>query len=323
MASTGNPSRGPRVALETALLSLGLPFPENVEVYRAMEKAVEDAGAKPVGIAVHDGKVHVGLNAKLVDRLARSKTVKKCARRDVGWVLAGGHDGATTVSSTLWLAHRAGIRVFATGGIGGVHPGVPAIEVVHAKSGEHHGPPDISADLATMSEVPMMIVSAGTKAICDADATAELLEALSVPVVGLKTDRFPHFYAGPSKTAIPRVETARDAARAFLAHIAHGGTSTMMVANPAPETLEPKQLAKVTAAGIAAAAKAGVAGNALTPFLLDYLAKATKGRSVAANRALLVDNARVAGEIAVELAATSRRSRASGTSAASRTRRSR
>lgn len=271
-----------------------------------MERAVEQAGAKPVGIAVHAGQVHVGLNAKLVDRLARSKVVKKCARRDIGWVLAGGHDGATTVSSTLWLAHRAGIRVFATGGIGGVHP-------------QHDGPADVSADLATMAEVPMIIVSAGTKAICDANATAELLEALSVPVVGLKTDRFPHFYAGPSRTAIPRVETALDAARAFLAHVAHGGTSTLMVANPAPDQLPAKALFKTIDAGGKAAVKAGVAGNALTPFLLDYLAKATRGRTVEANRALLIDNARVAGEVAVALA-TSRPSRASGTSGPSRTR---
>ena len=307
----------PVVALETALLSFGLPYPANVEVYRAMEAAVVRSGATPAGIALHEGQVHVGLDEHLVERLARAENARKCARRDIGWILAGGLDGATTVSSTLWLAHRAGIRVFATGGIGGVHPGA-------------HGPPDVSADLATMAEVPMLLVSAGTKSICDPDATAELLEALSVPVVGLGVDRFPHFYAGPSRTAIPQVATPRDAAHTFQAHRAHGGTGTLLLANPAPAAhrLDPALLARLTASGAAAAAKARVSGNALTPYLLDYLAKKTAGRSVTANRALLIDNARVAGLVAVELAklerpVTSRPSRASGTSRASPSRRTR
>lgn len=303
----------PVVALETALLSLGLPYPSNVEVYREMESAVIASGAVPAGIALHKGEVHIGLEPDLVELLATAKDVRKCARRDIGWIIAGGFNGATTVSSTLWLAHRAGIRVFATGGIGGVHPG-------------EEGPPDISADLATLSEVPMMIVSAGTKSICDPNATAELLEAFSVPVVGLGTDRFPHFYAGDSDTLIPKIETPLDAARAFLAHLAHGGTSTMMVANPAPTRLPRELLDRLTTAGTMAAIREKVSGNALTPFLLDYLANGSGGKTVAANRALLVDNARVAGLVAVELSkllATSRPSQGSGTSKASPNRRSR
>ena len=300
----------PQVALETALLSLGLPYPQNLEVFEAMEAAVRAAGAEPVGIALHEGRVHVGMSRRLIEHMARSRDVKKCARRDLGWVLAGGHTGATTVSSTLWLAHRAGIRVFATGGIGGVHPG-------------HGGPPDISADLATLAEVPMLIVSAGTKSICDPVATAEALEALSVPVLGLRTDRFPHFYAGPSPAAIPPVASVQEAAAAHLQHLAYGGTATTLVANPCPaaDLLDPKLLERLTSEGMRAAARAGVMGNALTPYLLDFLAKRSKGRTVRSNRALLVDNARVAGEVAVALSA--RRSRASGSSRASRTRRSR
>jgi pseudouridine-5'-phosphate glycosidase len=295
------------VALETALLSFGLPHPANLDVFHEMAAAVEDSGAIPAGIALYRGSVRIGLDDRVLAFLSRApgaergpaRMIHKCARRDIGWVLAGGHSGATTVSSTLWLAHRAGIGVFATGGIGGVHPA-------------GHGPPDVSADLATMSVVPMILVSTGVKSICDPVATAELLEALSVPVVGYGVDRFPHFYSGESAAMIPAVAGAAAAARAFLAYRAHGGTATLLVANPAPAAhrLEPALLERLTAAGMRAAARSGVAGNALTPFLLDYLARKTGGRTVTANRALLVANARLAGAIAVEMSAISRRSRA-------------
>ena len=281
----------PVVALETALLSLGLPFPDNVEVFNAMSEAVRAAGALPAGIAVHDGRVHVGLDAAIIDHFARATTIKKCARRDLGWILGGGHSGATTVSSTLYLAHCAGITVFATGGIGGVHPA-------------HDGPPDISADIATMSQIPALVVSTGTKSICDAAATAELLEAFSVPVIGLGTDRFPHFYAGPSKVPIPRIDSPADAARAYRAHREIGLTSTLLVANPAPEEhrLDPVLLARMTNEGTTTAAREGITGNALTPYLLAHLAQRTKNKSVIANRALLIHNAATAAAIAVELA---------------------
>jgi pseudouridine-5'-phosphate glycosidase len=283
----------PLVALETAVLALGLPAPSNLEAFAGMLAAVRRAGAVPAAVALDSGRVFVGLDPARIARLAEPGRAVKVARRDLGPVLASGRLGATTVSSTAWLAHRLGIAVLATGGIGGVHPAV--------RRGE---PPDISADLATLASIPVLVVSTGVKAICDAPATAELLESLSVAVVGAGTDRFPHFYAGASSAAIWPISSPADAARAYRAHVGCGATTALLVANPVPPGHEvpARLLAAATRRAALAARRARVAGPALTPFLLRALARATRGRTVAANRALLIANATLAARIAVELA---------------------
>jgi pseudouridine-5'-phosphate glycosidase len=281
----------PLVALETAVLSFGLPYPENVRVFREMEKGVRESGAVPAAIALDAGQVLIGLEDAVVERLAQSREVLKTGRREIGPVLATGKSGATTVSSTLWLAHRAGIPVFATGGTGGVHPG-------------ETGDLDVSADLMALATIPQIIVSTGVKSICDAAMTAELLESFSVPVLGYRTDRFPHFYGGDSQCAVMRVDDVHQIVRSYQAHRAIGGQASIFVANPVPpeHKLDPDYLRDLTTAAAAEAHAQGVRGAALTPFLLSHLAKASGGRTIAANEALLVNNARVAGQIAAELA---------------------
>lgn len=290
------------VALETAVLSLGLPYPTNIEVFEAMEQAVRSGGATPAAIAIDQGAVRIGLPASLVKRMAKATGVVKTARRDIGRVLAEGATGATTVSSTLCLSHLAGIPVAATGGIGGVH-----IDGSEDQNGDPIedgvGSMDVSADIPTLADIPGLLVSSGVKSICDAVATGELLETLSVPVVGLRTDRFPHFYAGPSPLPIPRVESASQAARVFQFHRRTSSRSALLVANPVPSKyrLNPKLLAEVTKRGMTEAARQGIRGQGLTPFLLAFLARETDGLTVRANRELLVGNALLAGRIAVIL----------------------
>ncbi|MBI4863770.1 MAG: pseudouridine-5'-phosphate glycosidase [Candidatus Riflebacteria bacterium] len=299
----------PLVALETAVLSFGLPFPTNVEVFEAMEAGVREGGAVPAAIAIADGRVRVGLPDEFLDLLAtrgRSSTsrprrakaprhpgfsVEKAARRDIGRTLANRSAGATTVSATLALARCAGIDVAATGGIGGVHV-----------TGD--GPPDVSADLTTLADTSVLLVSSGVKSVCDAVATGEILETLSVPVVGFRTDRFPHFYGGPSALLIPRIETPEEAASLFTHHRQVGSSSAVLVGNPVPpeHQLDPRRLDRLTHEGMKLAAHRGVHGPALTPFLLDHFARKTRGKTLHANRELLVNNARLAGRIARALA---------------------
>lgn len=280
------------VALETTIIVHGLPRPENLEVARELEDAVAASGAVPATIGVLGGIPVVGLSHAEIDRLAASTApVAKLSARDLGPAIAGGIDGATTVAATITLAARTGIAVMATGGIGGVHRG--ARETY-----------DESADLVALHEQPVLVVCSGVKSILDVAATLERLETLSVPVAGYRTDVFPGFYVRASDhPVIWRFDSAAAAAAVFRAHRQLAQTA-MVLANPIPETdaLRDDVHAAALADAEARAASAKVRGKELTPFLLARFAEYTQGESVRANRALVLSNARLAGEVAVELA---------------------
>lgn len=287
---------GPVVALETTVIAHGLPYPRNLEAAQAMEAAVRRAGAVPAAIGLSGGRVRIGLEAALLERFARSGEAVKTSSRDLGVVLAAGHDGATTVAATVCLAARAGIAVFATGGIGGVHRDAAA-------SG------DVSADLTELSRNDIAVVSAGAKAILDLPRTLEALETLGVPVIGYRTGRLPAFYCRDSGLALEaRVETAREAAAVLRAHRGLGLGGGLLFVNPPPASaaLDPAEMDAHLATALSEARAKGVAGKAVTPFLLARLAELTGGRSLVANMALLEDNARVAAEIAVAAASPQR-----------------
>jgi pseudouridine-5'-phosphate glycosidase len=284
----------PVVALESTILSHGLPRPRNLELAREAEAAVRDGGALPATIAVVAGEARVGLDDDALRAVAERGDVAKCGVRDLAPVVARGGHGGTTVAATAHLAARAGIRVFATGGLGGVHRG----------AGESW---DESADLATLARTDVVVVCAGVKSILDVGATLERLETLNVTVLGFGTDRFPGFYLSDSGHPAPwRVDSVGEVAGVWRAR-AEVGTegSAVVVANPLPpeEQLDPSLHDRVLAEGMAAAESAGVAGKDVTPFLLDYLSRETAGASLEANVGLVLRNARLAAEIARELAA--------------------
>jgi pseudouridylate synthase len=284
----------PVVALESTILAHGLPRGDNRRVADDIEDAVRWGGAVPATVAVLDGVVRIGLTPEQLDRLCRSDDVAKLSNRDLGVAVALGLTGATTVASTAALAHRAGIRVFATGGLGGVHRG--AAETF-----------DISADLGVLATTPVVVVCAGVKSILDVAATLERLETLSVPVLGYRTDRFPGFYLTDSGHAVPwRVESAAEAAavahaRSVLATDAAG----VVLANPLPEArqVDPVVHDRLVAAGLTDLARAGVTGKDVTPRLLEYFHENSGGESLRANVELVLANAALAAEVAVELAA--------------------
>ncbi len=276
----------PVVALESTILAHGLPWPENLEIGRALEAEVRAGGAVPATVAVLDGVACVGLETAALERLARDgRAFAKAGAADLPVASARGANAATTVSATCTLAARAGIRVFATGGIGGVHRG---------DSG------DVSSDLTVMAREPIAVVSAGAKAILDLPRTVETLETLGVLVLGYKTNEFPAFYTRQSGIPLEhRVDSADEAARMLAARwsLGQGG---VLVANPIPagDALDTQLIDAAIAAALAAASAAGVRGKALTPFLLAELARVTGGAAVRANRALALSNARVGAEIA-------------------------
>jgi pseudouridine-5'-phosphate glycosidase len=278
------------VALESTLLAHGLPFPTSLEVGRALEALVRGEGATPATIAVLDGRAHIGLDAPQLERVARGE-LDKLGRRDLGAVIAKGRSGATTVSATMALAARAGIRVFATGGIGGVHR-----DLEHAM--------DISSDLTELARTPVAVVCAGAKSILDLPRTSELLETLGVPVIGFRTDELPAFYSRESGLPVScRVDSEAEAAEVLRAHFALGlGGALVVVPPPAEHALPAAFIASKIDEALAAAKAQGIAGKAITPFLLAHLAHATDGRSIATNRALVAQNAGVAARIAVALA---------------------
>ena len=288
-------SRGAAVvALESTIIAHGLPRPDNLEVARACESAVRASGAVPATIAVLAGRATVGLDAAELDRLAGGG-FRKAGQADLARCIAAGLDAATTVSATTFLAARAGIRLFATGGIGGVH---------------HGDGDDVSSDLGTIAREPVVVVSAGAKAILDLPRTLERLETLGVLVLGLRTDFFPEFYTrGRHLRLEHRVENEAEVAGIAAARRALGDMGGVLVGNPIPEeaALPDEAVALAIESAHRAAAAAGVSGKAITPFLLSRIAEATAGRSLAANRALVVHNALVAGRIAVELARIERR----------------
>ncbi|MCG8358692.1 MAG: pseudouridine-5'-phosphate glycosidase [Kiloniellales bacterium] len=281
------------VALETTLIAHGLPPPLNLETALEAEAAVREAGAVPASIGILDGKVRVGLSGAQLERFAGQSGIVKVSSRDIAAVVARGGDGATTVAATLVVAAKAGIAVFATGGIGGVHRG-----------GESSL--DVSADLYELARRPVAVVAAGAKAILDLPRTLELLESLGVPVVGYGTDELPAFYARASGLRLEaRVDSPQAAAKLMRSHWNLGMPSGLLLANPPPaETaLEATEAEALIAGALEAAAAAGIAGKDTTPYLLQRVAESSSGRTLAANRALIVHNARVAGAIASAYAA--------------------
>jgi pseudouridine-5'-phosphate glycosidase len=282
---------GPVVALESTLITHGLPWPENADTALAMEAAVRESGAVPATIAVLGGRVSVGLSRDQIEMLARrpSGSVRKCSRRDLPIVVARGEDGATTVAATMIVAHRAGIRVFGTGGIGGVHRGAPF---------------DVSADLIELGRTPIAVVCAGPKAILDLPLTLEVLETQGVPVIGLGTDTLPGFYTRSSSLPIDaRVDSAREAAAVIAAarQLDAGHGILIVVPLPDSESVAPGDIEAAIARAVRDADAQGVRGTAVTPFLLKRVAELSGGASLRANQALLVHNARTAGQIAREL----------------------
>lgn len=280
------------VALESVVIAHGLPWPHNLESALEVEAAVEAAGATPATIAVIDGELRAGLDRAALERLARkAEPARKLTRRDLGLAVADRALGATTVAATMLIAHWAGVKVLATGGIGGVHWGDAG---------------DVSADLPELARTPVAVVCAGAKAILDLPRTLEWLETFGVPVLGYQTDTLPAFFVRSSGLPVQRrAESAAEAARLIRAHWALGFESGALVAAPVPEdqAADPRRMDAAIAQALAEAGAAGVRGQAVTPFLLERVAALTGGESVAANRALLRHNAAVAAQIAAALAA--------------------
>jgi pseudouridine-5'-phosphate glycosidase len=276
----------PVLALESTIVAHGLPWPDNLDIGRALEQEARDAGAIPATIAVLDGVAQIGLSDQQLERLARdASTFVKAGAADLAVILARGGHAATTVSATATLAARAGIRVFATGGIGGVHRGDTL---------------DVSSDLTTLARTQIAIVSAGAKSILDLPRTLEVLETLGVLVIGYGTDEFPAFYTRHSGLCLEhRCDTVEELAR-IAAVRWELGQSGILVANPIPQeaALPAAQIDTAIESAVAAAARRGIAGKALTPFLLSELARATDGASIRANRALALNNVRVGAELA-------------------------
>jgi pseudouridine-5'-phosphate glycosidase len=277
------------VALESTVIAHGLPHPTNLEVAARMEEIVREKGAVPATIAILDGQIHLGLTDDERERVGTSKQIKKASIRDLPILLARGGSGATTVSSTAYLASATGIKVFATGGIGGVHQG-------------WEGSLDISPDLPILANTAIVTVCAGAKSILDIPATLEWLETNGVPVLGYRTDRFPAFYTPVSKPAQPvdaRVERAQEVAIIFEMRRVLGLKGGLLVCAPVPThaALTTVEVDQAIEQALRSASQAGVKGRDVTPYLLGALARATGGRSIAANRALLENNAAIAAEI--------------------------
>ena len=291
----------PVVALESTLISHGLPYPENLDVARASEAAVRETGAVPATVAVRNGRLLVGLGAADLEALATAPagSVRKAARPSLAAALAEGGWAATTVSATMIAAHAAGIRVFATGGIGGVHHGA-----IGGPGSGRAGTLDVSSDLEELARTPMAVVCAGPKAILDVPATLEYLETRGVPVVAIGQDQLPGFFARSSGVAAPgSVPDIRGAADVVAAQLGLGLGAGIVVCVPVPaDAALPDDVARAAVErAIREADEARVGGPALTPWLLARIATLTGGASVRANTALIVNDARVAGELATLL----------------------
>jgi pseudouridine-5'-phosphate glycosidase len=283
--------RAPVIALESTILSHGFPWPDNLALGRALEDTARAHGATPATIAVLDGVPRVGLDDAGLERLALGVGITKASSRELPWLCATRGSGATTVAGTAFLAARAGIRVFATGGIGGVHRGA-----------QHTW--DVSADLQELARSPVAVVSAGAKSILDLPLTLEALETLGVPVFGLNTDDFPAFYTRRSGLRVPlRVDGIEALAAALQAQAALGYPGGALICNPIPEdaALDPQDVEAWITQALALAARQDITGKALTPFLLSSLLTLSQGRTLAANRALVLHNAAVAAQLAVAL----------------------
>jgi pseudouridine-5'-phosphate glycosidase len=277
----------PVVALESTVIAHGLPWPENFTLARDLEATVRAGGAVPATIAVLGGRARVGLTGAELEQVARSPGMAKLSRRDLAAAIAQGQDGATTVAGTMVIAHAAGIRVMATGGIGGVHRGTHA---------------DISADLPELARTPMVVVCSGAKAILDLPATLEWLETHGVPVIGFGTDEFPAFYSRSSGLGLDtKVETAKEVAAIARAAWDNGLGGGILVCVPCPEpaALPRAEVEAAVEQALSDSVEQGVMGKRVTPFLLARVADLTGGRSRAANLALLHRNAEVAAAVAV------------------------
>lgn len=285
--------RAPVVALESTIISHGLPRPRNLQVARELEGIVRAAGAVPATVAVLDGVARVGLDKDQVERIAQDPSMRKLGFRDLAPALAAGAGGATTVSGTAFLAARAGVRVFGTGGLGGVHRGWVTVQ-------------DESADLGLLARTRITVVCAGVKSILDVPATLQRLETLGIGVLGYGTDRFPGFYLTDSGEPVDwTVRTPEEVARVMRAQDALGGhESALIVANPVPRDrqLDPGLHDRVLAEALAAADRQGVTGQAVTPFLLAYLTEHTAGASLEANLAAVRGNVALAAAIALRWA---------------------
>jgi pseudouridine-5'-phosphate glycosidase len=277
----------PIVALESTIISHGLPRPRNLEAAKEFDEILRSCGVTPATIAILDGVPQIGLDATGIDRIA-NEDLYKASVRDIPILAAKKASGATTVAATAHLASLAGIRVFATGGLGGVHRG--AIDTF-----------DESADLSTLAVTPITVVSAGVKSVLDIPATLERLETLSVPVIGYKTNKFPAFWLTDSGYTLDwQLDSAAEIAAAMKAHDALGHGQAVVVANPIPiqKQWDPKEHDRVLAIAFEAAKKAGVTGKAVTPFLLGFIVEESGGKSLEVNLDLARNNVRVAGEIA-------------------------
>ena len=278
----------PVVALESTVIAHGLPRPQNLETAHKMEKAVREEGAIPATIAIIEGRLVAGLSSEQLSTFAATDGIAKVSRADLAAVVAARQTGATTVAATMLIAARAGIRVFATGGIGGVHR-------------EAELSFDISADLPELARTPLAVVCAGAKAILDLPRTLEMLETIGVPVVGYRTNKFPALYVEDSGLPLQsHVDAPAEAARLMQIHWELGLPSGIVFCNPPPsaDALRKQDVDAWIAQALDSATAAGVRGKAVTPYLLDYLAKASRGQTLETNIALLVHNARVAAQIA-------------------------
>ncbi|MYR47142.1 pseudouridine-5'-phosphate glycosidase [Streptomyces sp. SID5910] len=283
-------ARRPVVALESTIIAHGLPRPRNLLVARELEAAVRQEGGVPATIAVLDGRPHVGLDKEQLERIANEDGIRKLGHRDLPLAVAAGASGATTVSATALLAARAGLRVFATGGLGGVHREWTATQ-------------DESADLGLLARTRITVVCAGVKSILDVPATLQRLETLGVAVAGYGTDRFPGFYLSDSGHPVDwTLRTPEEVAAVMRAQDTVGGPeSALVVAHPVPEEeqLDPALHARVLADALHACEEEGVTGQAVTPFLLDHLVRHTDGASLSANLAAVRGNVRLAARVAV------------------------
>ena len=279
----------PLVALESAVITHGLPRPENLDLARALEADVRAEGANPATVALLDGKIRIGLADDELERLANMDGTRKISLRDFGIALAGGISGGTTVASTAFVASRIGIRVFATGGIGGVHRGAPF---------------DVSADLPQLGKTPIMVVCAGAKSILDLPATREVLETQGVTILGYQTGEIPAFYTRSSGLSVDyRVESAKEAAQIAVSGWDAGIQSAVLLVVPPPEetALSGDAVENAIDAALIEAEDKGIHGAAMTPFLLQRISELTGGESLRANIDLLRNNARIAARVAVAM----------------------
>jgi pseudouridine-5'-phosphate glycosidase len=282
----------PVVALESAVITHGLPYPENLKIARDMQAVIEEQGAQPATIAILEGKIYVGVNSNQLEDLAQQKGMHKISLRDFGSAIAKSLSGGTTVAGTMYVAHKVGIRVFATGGIGGVH---------RNRVKEDHGGLDVSTDLLALANYPVIVVCAGAKAILDLPATLEVLETLGIPVIGYQTDEFPAFYSLTSglKTNT-RADNPESVTAIARAHWDLGFQSGILVTVPPPRevALKPDYIENAIQKAIHENGEQKIVGQAVTPYLLDRVSAITGGASKQANIGLLLNNAKVAAQIA-------------------------